>query len=161
MNELLADILDAHGGLGRWNEYERVEVTLVSGGGLFPLKGASRGDRSLARRCGDVARVARLFSRLDGDTQPRSGFFLRRGSFATPPRLLREHRGRFLRNAIDLRLCDSERCSFADQASGLHTRTGSPANPGNADGLNRFEPDPARVAKPNQLSPNISEDFRT
>src|SRR5262249_4050916 len=40
MNELLGNILDAHGGLDRWNEYQRVEATIVSGGGLFPLKGA-------------------------------------------------------------------------------------------------------------------------
>jgi hypothetical protein len=39
MNELLGEILEAHGGLERWNEYERVEATIVSGGGLFPLKG--------------------------------------------------------------------------------------------------------------------------
>jgi hypothetical protein len=39
MNELLANILNAHGGLDRWNEYERVEATIVSGGGLFLLKG--------------------------------------------------------------------------------------------------------------------------
>jgi hypothetical protein len=39
MNELLANILDAHGGRDRWNQYERVEATIVSGGGLFPLKG--------------------------------------------------------------------------------------------------------------------------
>ena len=39
MNQLLADILDAHGGLKRWNEYHRVEATIVSGGGLFQLKG--------------------------------------------------------------------------------------------------------------------------
>jgi hypothetical protein len=39
MNQLLARIIDAHGGLDRWNEYERVEATIVSGGGLFRLKG--------------------------------------------------------------------------------------------------------------------------
>ena len=39
MNELLARVLDAHGGVHRWNGYERVEATLVSGGGLFALKG--------------------------------------------------------------------------------------------------------------------------
>ena len=39
MSELLADILEAHGGLERWNKYRKVEATLVSGGGLFPLKG--------------------------------------------------------------------------------------------------------------------------
>ena len=39
MTRLLAEILDAHGGLGRWNEYHEVEATIVSGGGLFQLKG--------------------------------------------------------------------------------------------------------------------------
>ena len=39
MNELLANILDAHGGLDRWNRYKTVEATIVSGGGLFRLKG--------------------------------------------------------------------------------------------------------------------------
>ena len=42
MNELLAKVLDAHGGVHRWNGYERVEATLVSGGGLFALKGVHR-----------------------------------------------------------------------------------------------------------------------
>jgi len=40
MNELLARILDAHGGMDRWNAYNKVEATIVSGGGLFALKGA-------------------------------------------------------------------------------------------------------------------------
>ena len=39
MNKLLASILEAHGGLARWHAYERVEATIVSGGGLFALKG--------------------------------------------------------------------------------------------------------------------------
>lgn len=39
MNALLAGILDAHGGLDRWHGYEKVDATIVSGGGLFPLKG--------------------------------------------------------------------------------------------------------------------------
>ena len=39
MNELLARIVDAHGGMDRWNGYERVDATIVSGGGFFPLKG--------------------------------------------------------------------------------------------------------------------------
>jgi len=39
MNELLASAIDAHGGLERWAKYEKVETTIVSGGGLFPLKG--------------------------------------------------------------------------------------------------------------------------
>jgi hypothetical protein len=39
MNELLARVIDAHGGMERWNAYEEVEATIVSGGGLFALKG--------------------------------------------------------------------------------------------------------------------------
>ena len=42
VNELLARILDAHGGMNRWNGYNKVEATIVSGGGLFALKGASQ-----------------------------------------------------------------------------------------------------------------------
>jgi hypothetical protein len=42
MNELLARIIDVHGGMDRWNRYERVEATIVSGGGLFPLKGVAQ-----------------------------------------------------------------------------------------------------------------------
>jgi hypothetical protein len=42
MNELLARIIDAHGGMDSWNRYERVEATIVSGGGLFPLKGVAQ-----------------------------------------------------------------------------------------------------------------------
>jgi hypothetical protein len=38
-NELLAKIVEAHGGIDRWESYEKVEVTIVSGGGLFSLKG--------------------------------------------------------------------------------------------------------------------------
>ena len=39
MHELLGQILNAHGGIDRWNQYEKVEATIVSGGGFFPLKG--------------------------------------------------------------------------------------------------------------------------
>src|SRR6202035_5977686 len=38
MNELLSRVIDAHGGMGRWNGYHKVEATIVSGGGFFPLK---------------------------------------------------------------------------------------------------------------------------
>jgi hypothetical protein len=34
MNELLARIIDAHGGMERWNGHEKVNATIVSGGGL-------------------------------------------------------------------------------------------------------------------------------
>jgi len=39
VNQLLARILEAHGGVSRWRGYEKVEATIVSGGGLFALKG--------------------------------------------------------------------------------------------------------------------------
>jgi len=39
MNELLVSILDAHGGMDLWNRYKKVNATIVSGGGFFPLKG--------------------------------------------------------------------------------------------------------------------------
>jgi len=39
MNGLLAEILDAHGGVGRWRKYAKVHATIVSGGGFFALKG--------------------------------------------------------------------------------------------------------------------------
>ena len=39
VSELLTQVLDAHGGMTRWNEREKVEATIVSGGGFFPLKG--------------------------------------------------------------------------------------------------------------------------
>jgi hypothetical protein len=39
MNELLGEILDAHGGMDRWNGYEKVEAAIVTGGGFFALKG--------------------------------------------------------------------------------------------------------------------------
>jgi hypothetical protein len=39
MNDLLNRILDAHGGIDRWRDYQKVEATIVSGGGFFALKG--------------------------------------------------------------------------------------------------------------------------
>lgn len=39
MNTLLAAILETHGGLERWNTHEKVDATIVSGGGFFALKG--------------------------------------------------------------------------------------------------------------------------
>lgn len=38
MNELLADVIEAHGGMKRWSSYSTVEATIVSGGGFFALK---------------------------------------------------------------------------------------------------------------------------
>jgi len=39
MNPLLGRIIDAHGGMDRWNGFAKIDVTIVSGGGFFPLKG--------------------------------------------------------------------------------------------------------------------------
>jgi hypothetical protein len=39
MNVLLGKILDAHGGIDRWERCTKVEASIVGGGGLFALKG--------------------------------------------------------------------------------------------------------------------------
>ena len=39
VSALLTQAIDAHRGMARWNECEKVEATIVSGGGFFPLKG--------------------------------------------------------------------------------------------------------------------------
>jgi hypothetical protein len=38
-DRLLAEVIDAHGGMDLWNAYKTVEATIVSGGGFFALKG--------------------------------------------------------------------------------------------------------------------------
>ena len=42
MNELLARVLDAHGGIDRWNRSKKVEATIVTGGGFYALKGMAQ-----------------------------------------------------------------------------------------------------------------------
>lgn len=39
MSDLAADVLAAHGGLDRWREFSRIDATIVTGGGLWALKG--------------------------------------------------------------------------------------------------------------------------
>jgi hypothetical protein len=39
MSRLLAEVIDAHGGMARWNAYNQVEASITSGGGFFALKG--------------------------------------------------------------------------------------------------------------------------
>jgi hypothetical protein len=39
MNKLLESVVEAHGGLGRWNQFNTVSAQIVSGGGLWALKG--------------------------------------------------------------------------------------------------------------------------
>jgi hypothetical protein len=59
MNKLLARILDAHGGIDCWNRYEKVEATIVSGGGFFRLKGVPQ-DSAPRRILSGYTRNARL-----------------------------------------------------------------------------------------------------
>src|SRR3984893_11798354 len=39
MDALLEKVIEARGGLPTWNCFDKVEVTIISGGGFFPLKG--------------------------------------------------------------------------------------------------------------------------
>jgi hypothetical protein len=39
VNDLLSKVLDAHGGLARWNSLDRVEATIVTDGTLWGMKG--------------------------------------------------------------------------------------------------------------------------
>jgi len=39
MNDLLARAIAAHGGLERWNTFNKVSATIIAGGGLLPMKG--------------------------------------------------------------------------------------------------------------------------
>jgi hypothetical protein len=56
MNELLARILAAHGGMNRWNGYEKVNATIVSGGGFFPLKGVPQDSNGRHWPCDRICR---------------------------------------------------------------------------------------------------------
>jgi len=37
--KLLHEVIEAHGGIKRWNQFSKVEAQIVSGGELFELKG--------------------------------------------------------------------------------------------------------------------------
>ena len=39
MNELLSEVLEAHGGLERWRKFTTMSATIVTGGELWGLKG--------------------------------------------------------------------------------------------------------------------------
>jgi hypothetical protein len=39
MDALLEKVIEAHGGLPTWNRFDKVEATIISGGGFFSLKG--------------------------------------------------------------------------------------------------------------------------
>jgi hypothetical protein len=42
MNDLLTNALEAHGGLARWNTFSTVRAQIVTGGGLWALKGLNQ-----------------------------------------------------------------------------------------------------------------------
>lgn len=44
MTGLFAEVLEAHGGLSRWNEFSRVEARIATGGRLWALKGQPQDD---------------------------------------------------------------------------------------------------------------------
>jgi hypothetical protein len=39
MNDLLNSVIEAHGGLTRWKQHRALSATLVTGGGLWAMKG--------------------------------------------------------------------------------------------------------------------------
>lgn len=64
---LLADVLDAHGGLTRWQSYDHLDAMLVSGGLLYELKGqrTDRTPRHVQVRLGRVATSIEPFGAAD------------------------------------------------------------------------------------------------
>src|SRR5262245_42429347 len=42
MDDLLKNVLDAHGGLDRWNQFSTARAQIVTGGGLWALKGLTQ-----------------------------------------------------------------------------------------------------------------------
>src|SRR5262250_3379163 len=42
MDALLKNVLEAHGGLDRWNTFSTVRARIITGGGLWPLKGLTQ-----------------------------------------------------------------------------------------------------------------------
>jgi len=42
--KLLNDIIEAHGGINRWNQFSKIEAEIVSGGNLFEMKGVPQDD---------------------------------------------------------------------------------------------------------------------
>jgi len=48
MNDLLARVTTAHGGLDRWNKFKKVTATYVGGGGLWSMKGLEVSDQPIS-----------------------------------------------------------------------------------------------------------------
>jgi hypothetical protein len=78
MDTLLGQVLEAHGGLERWRRYNKVEATIVTGGGLFPLKGVLQDRNPRPRAPRRQCRLADGF--IDG-LRPASTKHWRRRTF--------------------------------------------------------------------------------
>jgi hypothetical protein len=44
MIKLLNEVIEAHGGINRWNQFNKIEAQIVSGGNLFEMKGVPQDD---------------------------------------------------------------------------------------------------------------------
>ncbi|WP_095192483.1 hypothetical protein [Pseudomonas sp. Irchel 3A7] len=65
MNVLLTQVLQAHGGIDRWNKFSRVTATIIGGGGLWALKGleATRTPREMTATIHEQTASAYPFGR--------------------------------------------------------------------------------------------------
>src|SRR5258706_13374563 len=160
MNELLARIIDAHGGMERWRGYEKVEATIVSGGGLFALKGVLQD--SSPRRMTVWLHEERSSVSPYGAPDQRTMFTPERIAIEKLDGTLvaerRAPRDSFAGRAIDRRLCDGERHSPSHQAPRLYARSRPPADYGNADGVDRHQR--GRLQVENQPHRQVYAPFR-
>jgi hypothetical protein len=68
--DLLTAVLDAHGGLDRWRQYRQVQATIVTGGGLWAVKGQPQDPlpRQMSARLHDEWASVRPFGADDQKT---------------------------------------------------------------------------------------------
>src|SRR5215831_785439 len=144
----------ASSGLFQWRSLVDLSHHTISAGNGQCKSG---GNRALARRRRDVASSVRLFSRIDRYAQSDPGILFWRGLNAQAPRLSSQHCGRVCRCAADVGLRRSEWHSSSDQKTGIHSRAGSPADPGNVDGLNRSKRDSVPIGMLSEFTMSPSE----
>jgi hypothetical protein len=77
-NGLLAKIIEAHGGTEAWRRFEKVEASIVSGGGFFALKGVIQ-DPYPRRGAARAQGFLRGPPDVDALGSVASGLFQRRG----------------------------------------------------------------------------------
>lgn len=71
-SELLLKVLQAHGGLERWNSFDNVQATIITGGELFGMKGTPQD--ATPRRMTVAARREWASVRPYGADDQRTGF---------------------------------------------------------------------------------------